>query len=92
MVRVRYLKDSNGNLVSKENMLAGNIVVNVLIDPKRFSWSVSNRENGDILLQGTEVSLVMAKLKAKATLKSIGVLFDDEIRQREPIAVEGMDI
>ncbi|NDD85231.1 hypothetical protein EBZ38_13290 [bacterium] len=80
MVRIRYIKNNDGLLTSKEPMMAGSVIVGVSISPESFRWVVSSRESGDTLAEGNEVSLVMAKIKAKSKLRSLGVSFDDEVR------------
>lgn len=76
--RLRFTKQSNGIMVSKE-MLAKEAIVIVLIDPVTMSFKIRTKE-GAVLGQGAATKLAYVQKMIKKELKVMGVKFYDEVR------------
>lgn len=83
MTRVRYVTMDNGNLVSKEPIVAGGDVLAVTLIPSTLTYTVANAANGAVLETGDAVSMQMLKIKVKKALRSRGAVFGDEVRNRD---------
>lgn len=81
--RVRYVALDNGNLVSKEPIVAGGEILTVTLIPANLTYTVANAANGAVLETGDAVSMQMLKIKVKKALRSRGAVFGDEVRNRE---------
>lgn len=79
--RIRYVKQENGLLVSKP-MLGKEHIVTVTIQPANMKFQLHNKL-GLLLTEGTAKTIPLLKSAAKAALKSAGVLFLDEVRERK---------
>ena len=84
MVRIRYT-ENNGVLRSKP-ILANTELVEVVIDTVANSFSIHTVSEGDPRASGNAVDTNVLKKKAKAALKTLGVVFDDEVRNRSKSA------
>lgn len=82
MVRLRYKKSENGNLVSTQAVLIEGNTVRVTVNSSEFTFSIVSVENGELLTGGQANSLPHAKALAKLSLKDLGAVFHDEIRQK----------
>lgn len=81
--RLRYVTLDNGNLVSKEPIVAGGEVLAVTLIPSTLTYTIANAANGAVLETGDAVSMQMLKIKVKKALRSRGAVFGDEVRNRE---------
>lgn len=81
--RVRYVALENGNMVSKQPIIAGGEVLAVTLMPSSLSYTIADATNGAVLETGEAVSMQMLKIKVKKALRSRGAVFGDEIRNRE---------
>lgn len=81
--RLRYVTLDNGNLVSKEPIVAGGEVLAVTLIPTNLTYTIANAANGAVLETGDAVSMQMLKIKVKKALRSRGAVFGDEVRNRE---------
>lgn len=80
--RIRYVKDSNGNLVTKSPLLVGGDLLTVTLMPSSLGYAITNANNGQVVTSDTAVSMQMLKIKVKKELKSRGAVFNDEVRPR----------
>lgn len=78
MVRIRY-KNESGFLKSKP-IIAGTEVVTVTIDVNNKRVDINTSEKN--VFYGYAETLSKLKILAKKELKSLGVVFGDEVRNR----------
>ena len=79
-VRIRYNK--NGDvLTSKKTVVCGLHNVQVVLNTKFFSFSLTDIDSGDVLAVGTANTVPALKIAAKVELKKLGAVFGDEIRR-----------
>lgn len=83
VTRLRYVSLDNGNMVSKEPIVASGDVLTVTLVPANLTYMIANAANGAVLETGEAVSMQMLKIKAKKALRSRGAVFGDEVRSRE---------
>lgn len=76
--RIRYVKDHAGNLVSTR--IFNNL--QVFLNTSSLEFTLKDVRTGTSLATGTATSLNMLKIKAKDSLVSMGVSFEEESRQR----------
>lgn len=76
--RIRYTKQENGIMVSKE-MLAKEAMVIALIDPVTMSFKIKTKD-GTVLGQGAATKMAYVQKMIKKELKELGVKFFDEVR------------
>ena len=81
--RIRYVKNSEGNLVTKAPILVGGDLVTVTLVPSQLGYVITNANNGELVAQDGAVSMQMLKIKVKKELRSRGAVFNDEVRTRE---------
>jgi len=84
--RIRYVKDSSGNLVTKAPLLVGGDLLTITLVPNELSYLITNANNGQLVTQDNAVSMQMLKIKVKKELRSRGAVFNDEVRSRETIS------
>ena len=82
--RIRYVKDNNGNLVTKAPLLVGGDLLTVTLVPGELSYVITNANNGQLVTQDGAISMQMLKIKVKKELRSRGAVFNDEVRTRGP--------
>ena len=70
----------SGLLISKP-ILAVHDMVTVSLNPSTMTMTVANSSN-EVVRSGTSKTLAGLKMLAKKELKSLGVVFSDEIRPR----------
>ena len=83
VTRIRYNKDSNGNLVLRTPLVAGADLLTVTLIPSQLGYVITDTSTGSVVENGTAASLQMLKIKAKRALISRGVVFSEEVRQRD---------
>lgn len=83
VTRLRYVSLDNGNMISKEPVVANGDVLTVTLIPANLSYTIANAANGAVLETGEAVSMQMLKIKAKKALRLRGAVFSDEVRTRE---------
>jgi len=81
MTRIRYSKVNNF-FVSKE-ILCGLDLVSITLDPSKMTYMVSKMSTGEVLVTGSAKNMSSLKLLAKKELKKLGVVFDDEVRNKK---------
>jgi hypothetical protein len=81
--RIRYVKNSEGNLVTKTPVLVGGDLLTVTLLPSQLGYIITNANNGQLVTQDAAVSMQMLKIKVKKELRSRGAVFNDEVRTRE---------
>lgn len=84
--RIRYVKDSSGNLVTKSPLLVGGDLLTVTLVPNELAYVITNANNGQLITQDSAVSMQMLKIKVKKELRSRGAVFNDEVRDRPETA------
>jgi hypothetical protein len=82
VTRLRYVTLENGNMVSKEPIVASGDVLTVTLIPANLTYTIANAANGAVLDTGDAVSMQMLKIKAKKALRSRGAVFGDEVRSK----------
>lgn len=83
MIRVRYSRTENGNLISKPMICAGDSVVSTISPIEDgFSFAITSVSTGEMLTGGSSNSLTYVKTLAKQALIGIGVVFSDEVRTK----------
>jgi hypothetical protein len=82
--RIRYVKNSEGNLVTKSPILVGGDLVTVTLVPSQLGYIITNANNGQLVAQDAAISMQMLKIKVKKELRSRGAVFSDEVRTRGP--------
>lgn len=82
--RIRYVKNSEGNLVTKSPILVGGDLVTVTLVPSQLGYIITNANNGQLVAQDAAISMQMLKIKVKKELRSRGAVFNDEVRTRGP--------
>ena len=80
--RIRYVKNSEGNLVTKSPLLVGGDLLTVTLVPSQLGYVITNANNGQLVTQDTAISMQMLKIKVKKELRSRGAVFNDEVRTR----------
>ena len=80
--RIRYVADSNNNLVSKEPLLVAGELLTVTLVPSSLSYVITNSANGQLVTEGNAVSMQMLKITVKKDLRSRGAVFGDEVRNK----------
>ena len=80
--RIRYVKDSSGNFVTKSPLLVGGDLLTVTLVPNELAYVITNANNGQLITQDSAVSMQMLKIKVKKELRSRGAVFNDEVRDR----------
>lgn len=82
MTRIRYSK-VDGKLVSKGNIMAKTELVEVVIDPTNLTFLIRTVGGSSYeITQGGGDTLHLCKSLAKGHLKKIGVVFEDEVRNK----------
>jgi hypothetical protein len=82
--RIRYVKNSEGNLVTKAPILVGGDLLTVTLVPSQLGYVITNANNGELVAQDDAISMQMLKIKVKKELRSRGAVFNDEVRARGP--------
>ena len=82
--RIRYVKNSEGNLVTKAPILVGGDLLTVTLVPSQIGYVITNANNGELVAQDAAISMQMLKIKVKKELRSRGAVFNDEVRARGP--------
>lgn len=90
MTRIRYVRYGN-KLVNKELILLGADTLQVNLDLGTNTFSITNTVNGSVVAQGAASSAATLKMKVKKLLRSVGVKFDDEIRNRGQVKTLKLD-
>lgn len=80
MTRIRYSR-INGNLVSGL-ILCGSDMVTILISPSDMCYNIIAGNTGRSIGRGESNTLSRLKKLAKAHLKMLGSVFDDDVRNR----------
>jgi len=80
ITRIRYTTQDT-KLVSKP-LLANTELVEVVIDTVANTYAVVKHADKSVIAGGTAVDLAVAKKKAKAAAATLGVVFQDEVRNR----------
>lgn len=80
--RIRYIKDANGNLITKSPLLVAGDLITVTLVPEKLQYTIANANNGQLIKSDEAVSLQMLKIKVKRELISRGAVFNDEVRSR----------
>ncbi len=78
IVRVRYTKQENGVLISKE-MLGNEHVITVKINSPTLAWKLVDKQ-GVVLNEGNAKTMADVKKHVKTALKGFGVKFLNELR------------
>jgi hypothetical protein len=82
--RIRYVKNSDGNLVTKSPLLVAGDLVTITIMPNDLGYVITDANNGQVIASDKAVSMQMLKIKVKKELRSRGAVFNDEVRTRGP--------
>ena len=82
--RIRYVKDVNGNLVTKNPLLVAGDLIAVTLVPDKLQFTITNANNGQLIASDSAVSMQMLKIRVKKELRSRGAVFNDEVRTRGP--------
>lgn len=82
--RIRYIKDTNGNLITKNPLLVAGDLIAVTLVPDKLQFTITNANNGQLIASDTAVSMQMLKIRVKKELRSRGAVFNDEVRTRGP--------
>jgi hypothetical protein len=82
--RIRYVKNTEGNLVTKAPLLVAGDLLTVTLVPGELSYVITNANNGQLVTQDAAISMQMLKIKVKKELRSRGAVFNDEVRTRGP--------
>lgn len=83
MTRVRY--DKVGNFLVSKPMVAGRNLITVTLYPETKQFVVTNEETQDVnFTSEPHSSIPILKMAAKIHLKTLGVVFEDEVRNFEP--------
>jgi|LakMenEpi03Aug12_release.lakeMendotaPanAssembly.Ray.scaffolds.fasta_scaffold313938_1 hypothetical protein len=80
--RIRYVKDANGNLITKNPLLVAGDLIAVTLVPDKLQFTITNANNGQLIASDTAVSMQMLKIRVKKELRSRGAVFNDEVRTR----------
>lgn len=80
--RIRYVKDSNGNLVTKSPLLVGGDLLTVTLVPTDLTYLITNATSGRLITKDSAISMQMLKIRVKKELRSRGAVFNDEVRSR----------
>jgi hypothetical protein len=81
--RIRYNKESNGNLVLRSPLVAGGDLLTVTLMPDQLGYVITDATSGSVVENGTATSLQMLKIRVKRSLISRGVVFSEEVRSRD---------
>ena len=79
MKRVIYNRLTNGTQLSKP-MLAKTMVVTVTLNELNTQFTIINTDTQEILLEGKAKNRQELLKNVKYSLKSLGVFFEDEVR------------
>ena len=90
VTRLRYVTLENGNMVSKEPIVASGDVLTVTLIPANLTYTIANAANGAVLDTGDAVSMQMLKIKAKRALRLRGAVFGDEVRSKAASSAEAV--
>ena len=82
--RIRYIKDTNGNLITKNPLLVAGDLIAVTLVPDKLQFTITNANNGQLIASDTAVSMQMLKIRVNKELRSRGAVFNDEVRTRGP--------
>jgi hypothetical protein len=82
--RIRYVKDANGNLITKNPLLVAGDLITVTLVPDKLQFTITNANNGQLIASDSAVSMQMLKIRVKKELRSRGAVFNDEVRTRGP--------
>lgn len=85
VVRIRYRKRTNEGFLSSQPLIASNELVEAQLEEKYLRYRVVSRETGKTLDSGESASRQMLRKNVKSVLKSMGVLFGDEVRKRAKV-------
>ena len=83
ITRIRYVKDSSGNLVTKSPILVGGDLLTVTLVPDKLEYVITNANNGQLVSANSAISMQMLKINVKRDHRSRGAVFNDEVRARE---------
>jgi hypothetical protein len=82
LTRLRYkTNEQTGNLHSKA-LLAGTRFIVVTIIPSSLTFLITDYNTSEVLLQQTAPTLNKLKAAAKGAVEDMGVVFQDEVRQK----------
>lgn len=82
MTRIRYKLNDQGLFVTTKEVLVGDTLVNVVLDPRNNSFSfVEVGGLANVVMQGTASNMVDLKRLVKFKLRESGVQFSDEVRR-----------
>ncbi len=81
--RIRYNKESNGNLVLRNPLVVGGDLLTVTLMPDQLGYVITDASSGSVVENGTATSLQMLKIRVKRSLISRGVVFSEEVRSRD---------
>lgn len=79
--RIRYFRQENGELVTKDFM-ANDIPIKGLMNELTRSCSITNLTTGNTMVTFTANSLLECKKEMKTQFKKLGVNFFDEVRNK----------
>lgn len=82
ITRIRYNKDSNGNLVTRSPLLVAGELITVTLQPNTLTYLITNATNGQLIASDVATSMQMLKINVKKQLRSRGAVFNDEVRNR----------
>jgi Ethanolamine utilization protein EutJ (predicted chaperonin) len=90
-VRIRYMDTNNGVLKSVRNFTTNTgQEVNVQLDTAAMQCSVLDAVSGVVVATASgTTNLAVLKIKAKTALASLGVSFENEIRNRGSQEISG---
>jgi hypothetical protein len=82
--RIRYVKDSEGRLVSKSPIVVGGDMLVITIAPDKLLYTITEANSGKVVCSSNATSMQMLKINVKKELRSRGAVFNDEVRSRSP--------
>ena len=80
--RIRYVKDSEGKLISKSPVVVGGDLLVITITPDKLQYTITEANSGRVVCSNDAVSMQMLKISVKKELRSRGAVFNDEVRSR----------
>lgn len=80
MKRIRYIKQTDGSLLSMQTMKGSSAELKSVVHPGGQVGEVINAASGDVLASVTGTSPHKTKIALKAALESLGVMFIAEGR------------
>lgn len=80
ITRVRYaIQDT---LLISKPLLANSELIQITIDTVANTFAIVKHSDKSVVTSGVAVDLAVAKKKAKAAATTLGVVFQDEVRNR----------